>query len=473
MKTFPMFLRMDGRRVVFAGGSEEIARKIRLIRRTEAAILICTPDPLVPELAVLVAAGDAVHHPRWPDARDLAGAALLFVATGDDATDVELAQLARRVGVPVNVVDRPDLCDAYTPCIVDRDPVVVAIGTEGTAPVLARQIRAGIEATLEPGLGRLAALAGRMRGMVEDHVPKHRRRAFWEWAFAGRPRHLQAKGDGAGAAITLRDAALSGGAPDRDGGWIALVGAGPGARDLLTLRAMQRLQQADVIFYDRLVDPEVLDLARRDADRVFVGKEVGAHSWPQDQINATIVAAAWRGLRVVRLKSGDPSVFGRACEEIEAARAAGIAVELVPGITAASAAAASLTRALTERQATERLVVATATCKPGDRADLGAAFAPGTTLALYMAMHRLAEVEAELIAAGAPRHCEVEFVQQAGSAGERILRSTLGRMAADAAVAGLRNPAVILVRWPKEGMVELAGDLPRLRDRPLAVGGTR
>ncbi|WP_435169120.1 uroporphyrinogen-III C-methyltransferase [Falsirhodobacter sp. 1013] len=228
-------------------------------------------------------------------------------------------------------------------------------------------------------------------------------------------------------------------------GTIALVGAGPGAADLLTLRALDRLRNADVVFYDRLVDPEVLVLTP--ARKVFVGKEVAANAWPQARINRVIVAAAMDGLRVVRLKSGDPSVFGRACEELEAARSFGIPVEIVPGITAASAAAASLGRPLTERGRTERLVLATATCRPGETANLSGAFVPGTTLALYMAMHRLSVVEAELLAAGAPGDCEVEFVQGAGTAGQRILTTTLRGMAA--AATGLSNPAIILIRWPK------------------------
>ena len=228
-------------------------------------------------------------------------------------------------------------------------------------------------------------------------------------------------------------------------GAIALVGAGPGAADLLTLRALKRLQEADVVFYDRLVDPEVLALT--DARKVFVGKEIGANAWPQARIDRVITVAALEGLRVVRLKSGDPSVFGRACEELAAARRAGIEVEIVPGITAASAAAASLGRALTERGQSERLILATATCRPGEAATVAAGFLPGTTLALYMAMHRLAAVESELLATGAPHDCTVEVVQQAGTVAERILTTDLRGMAA--ATAGLSNPAIVLVRWPK------------------------
>lgn len=228
-------------------------------------------------------------------------------------------------------------------------------------------------------------------------------------------------------------------------GTITLVGAGPGAADLLTLRALKCLQEADVVFHDRLVDPDVLALTP--ARKIFVGKQVGANAWPQARIDRVIAAAALDGLRVVRLKSGDPSVFGRACEELAAARRAGVEVEIIPGITAASAAAASLGRALTERGQTERLVLATATCRPGEIADVTAGFRPGTTLALYMAMHRLATVEAELLATGAPDDCTVEIVQQAGTSSQRILTTALRGMAA--AAAGLSNPAVVLVRWPK------------------------
>lgn len=234
--------------------------------------------------------------------------------------------------------------------------------------------------------------------------------------------------------------------PDRRVGRISLVGAGPGAADLLTLRALDRLKTADVVYYDRLVEPEVLALTS--SLKISVGKELGASLWPQNRIDRLIVQSALEGMQVVRLKSGDPSVFGRASEELAAAQLAGIPVEIIPGITAASAAAARLTHPLTERGQTERLVIATATCCPGEKADLAAGFAPGTTLALYMAMHRLAEVEAELLATGAPEDCEVEFLQSVGSANERLLRCKLRGMAE--AAAGFSNPTVILIRWPKE-----------------------
>lgn len=451
MKTFPMFLKMTGRRVVIAGGAEQAAQKARLLARTEARLVFLSPD-LDDELAALVASGRAEHAPGPVTPDSFRGAALVFIATGCAAEDAALHALAAEAGAPVNVVDRPDLCDAFTPSIVDRDPVVVAIGTEGTAPVLARQLKTRIETMLDPRLGGFAALAGRLRASVERQVPREGRRAFWRWAFDGAPRRLHESGAEREAARRLKEAIAAGGAPDaRPEGFIALVGAGPGAADLLTLRAVRHLQEADVIFYDRLVDPGVLELARRDAERVFVGKAVGASAWPQAKICDVIVAAAKRGQRVVRLKGGDPTIFGRAEEELVAARAAGVAVEIVPGVTAASASAASLGRSLTERGVTDRVVFATGTGADGKAAPGLAEMArPGTRLALYMAVRQAPGIAAELIAAGLPADTPVDVVAAASTGAEQHLASTLGSFAEAMDAAGIDSPAVILITIPKD-----------------------
>ncbi len=241
-------------------------------------------------------------------------------------------------------------------------------------------------------------------------------------------------------------------------GHIALVGAGPGAADLLTLRAVERMRAADVIYYDRLVDPAVLAMAGHSPRRVFVGKEVGAHSWPQDRINAAITASALSGLRVVRLKSGDPSIFGRAGEEIAAARALGIAIEIIPGITAASAGAASLCRPLTERGQTERLVLATATCRPGDAwAGLDGVLQPGTMLALYMAMHRLDDVQTALRKGGLGDAHGALIAAHIGTPREAVLETTVGGLCADVQRHGIGNPAIIYVSVPKIGQTASSG----------------
>jgi len=319
MKSFPMFIKTTGRRVVIAGGGEQAAQKSRLMLKTDARIVLLAPT-LDGELQGLVDDGRAVQVTGPITQDSFAGAAMVFIATGCPAVDASLHAIAKASGVAVNVVDQPRLCDITTPSIVDRDPVVVAIGTEGTAPVLARGIKTQVEKMLDPSLGTFAALAGRLRGAVAQRVPREQRRAFWGWAFGGAPWSSHKRGGQRDAARMLKDAIAAGGAPDGDAaGNIALVGAGPGARDLLTLRAVERLQDADIIFYDRLVDPEVLELARRDAERVFVGKVVGASAWPQDKICDVMTAAAKSGKRVVRLKSGDPMIFGRAAEEIGAA----------------------------------------------------------------------------------------------------------------------------------------------------------
>lgn len=462
MKSFPMFIRTTGRRVVICGGGEQAAQKARLILKTDAQIVLAAPE-LDPELEALVDAGRAAHHPGRVTPALFQGAAMGFIATGCPGLDAALHGLAEAAGCPVNVVDRPDLCDLTTPSLVDRDPVVVAIGTEGTAPVLARQIKTQVEQMLNPNLGGLAAFAGRMRGAVARQVAPEQRRALWRWVFAEAPRKAWERGAERAAAQVLKDAIAAGRAPDAAAaGSIALVGAGPGAGDLLTLRAVQRLQEADVIFYDRLVDPQALELARRDAERVYVGKVVGAHAWPQERINAVIVAEARKGRRVVRLKSGDPGVFGRVSEELEATRAAGIPVEIVPGVTAACAASAAAGQSLTERGVSDTLILTTGTCREGDPLpDFARHARPGTTLALYMSVAQSARIVAGLMARGMPGASEVTVAVRVTHPDEAVLRCQLGTLTATLAKAEVTGVATILATWPK-----CAVDA---RARPVAV----
>lgn len=450
MQSFPMFIRTSGRRVVIAGGGEQAAQKARLILKTDAEILLTAPA-LDAELAGFVAQGRAAHAAGPVTAETFSGAALSFIATGCAGADAALHAIAQDAGALVNVVDRPELCDAITPSIVDRDPVVVAIGTEGTAPVLGRTIKTQIETLLPPRIGGLAALAGRLRGAVAARLPQETRRAFWAWAFNGTPARLHREGAETEAAEMLKGAIAARRAPEGAGeGHIALVGAGPGARDLLTLRAVERLQEADIIFYDRLVDAEVLELARRDAERVFVGKEVGACAWPQDRISAVIVAEARKGRRVVRLKSGDPSIFGRATEEMAAARAAGVPVEIVPGVTAASAAAAALGESLTVRGDSDTVVLATGTCRPGDPPPDWAHHArPGTTLAIYMGVRAAGCIAAELAAVGAPGSTRVEAAIDVSKPTERVIRTDLAGLPGALAAHGVTGVALILIHFPK------------------------
>ncbi|SFE22400.1 siroheme synthase CysG [Roseivivax sediminis] len=446
MKSFPMFIRTTGRRVVIVGGGEEAAQKTRLMLKTDAAITLAAPD-LEAELAGLVANGRARHDPAPLTPQTFAGAAMAFVATGCPGLDAAAHGLAQAARCPVNVVDRPELCDLTTPSIVDRDPVVVAIGTEGTAPVLGRQIKTQVERMLAPTLGGYAALAGRLRGAVARAVPREGRRAFWAWAFDGPARDAWERGAEREAASRLKDAMSRAPAPRT--GSIAYVGAGPGALDLLTMRAVARLQEADVIFHDRLVDPGALELARRDAERVHVGKQVGAHDWPQERIDAAVVAEARKGRRVVRLKSGDPGIFGRLAEELAAARAAGIEVEIVPGVTAASAAAAEAGIPLTSRGQSDTLVLATGAARAGaPDPDCLRHAGPGTTTAFYMAAAKAGRISAGLMARGLPAEAEVVVGHRVSKPGGRSLRCTLADLPAALRRENVTGVATILVTWP-------------------------
>ncbi|PYE84030.1 siroheme synthase CysG [Pseudoroseicyclus aestuarii] len=452
MKSFPMFIRTTGRRVVIAGGAEQAAQKARLIQKTDAEILLAAPD-LDPELAHLVASRRATQEAGPLTAATFAGTAMVFVATGCAGADAALHALAKAAGATVNVVDRPELCDITTPAIVDRDPVVVAIGTEGTAPVLARAIKTRLEESLPLNLGGLAAFAGTLRGAVAQRLPAATRRAFWRWVFREEPARLHARGAEREASRLVKDALAEGRVPEGAGrGMISLVGAGPGARDLLTLRAVERLQEADVIFYDRLAGTEALELARRDAERVCVGKTVGASTWPQEQITALIVAEARRGRRVVRLKSGDPSIFGRATEEIEAARAAGIPVEIVPGVTAAFAAAAAMGESLTRRGETDTLVFTTGACRDGDGdPDWAAHVRPGASFCLYMGVRSAPRIAAALRTAGACPGTRVDICAEVSTARQRLLTCTLSELPSTLAKEGVDGVAILRFAFPKRG----------------------
>ncbi|AJE47602.1 NAD(P)-dependent oxidoreductase [Celeribacter indicus] len=301
MKFFPMFLRMADRDVLIVGGGETAAQKARLMLKTEARLTFVAPE-LDPEIAALVAEGRAAHHPGEIASDLFEDAALVFVCTGDEARDEEVAALVRAARVPFNVVDRPDLCEAVTPSLVDRDPLVVAIGTEGAAPVLARQVKTRLEGLLEPRLGDLVALGGRLRGTVAEHVPQARRRAFWRWVYDGAPRRLHARGAERAAAAAIKEAIAAGGAPDDDGrGQVTLLPVSTVEPDLMTLRAVQRMQEADLVICAEAAFAPLLELARRDAARIVVGRDHGTEGWLVSDQRRVIFEELERGARVVWL----------------------------------------------------------------------------------------------------------------------------------------------------------------------------
>ncbi|MGD9510922.1 MAG: SAM-dependent methyltransferase, partial [Geminicoccaceae bacterium] len=323
MRFFPVFMDLNDQTVLVVGGGEQAAQKLRLLTRTGARLRVLASE-VCDEVASLAARRRIALERRSLQARDLANARLVYVALDDGAEAAMAAAMARAAGVPVNAVDRQELCDFITPAIVDRDPVVVAIGTEGTAPVLARQIKSRLEAMLPAGLGELSRWAVRLRQHAADAIAHGRtRRRFWEGFFEGPIARAYLAGNFA-TAHDLAERELAGAVPVS--GRVSLVGAGPGDPDLLTVKAVRALQEADVIVTDRLVGPEILDRARRDARRILVGKTPGHPSPTQAEINAILVREATAGHYVVRLKGGDPMVFGRAGEALAALHAAGIAV---------------------------------------------------------------------------------------------------------------------------------------------------
>ena len=325
MKTFPMFLRMAGRKVVIVGGGEQAAQKCRLMLKTEAAIHVLAPV-LDDELADLADRGKITHITAPPEPKQFADTALVFVATGCPGLDAAMQDLAKCGGALVNVVDQPELCDALTPSLVDRDPVVVAIGTEGTAPVLARQIKTRIEQMLEPRLGDLADLAGRLRGAVAARVAKDARRGFWRWVFTGHPRRLHARGAEREAARRIKEAIAEGRAPDQpSGGSVSTIDTGETTPDLMSLRAVQRLQEADIIFHDTDTAAGVLELARRDAER----QAIDAQDWPAEQLAGVLQRHVATDELVVRIY-GPGRTTETMISECEALQARGTPVEPVP-----------------------------------------------------------------------------------------------------------------------------------------------
>ena len=334
MKSFPMFIKTTGRRVIIVGGGEQAAQKARLMLKTDARTVFAAPE-LEDEIAGLVEEGRAEQYRGPLTPGFFQGAAMVFVASGCFGVDICAHGLAKEAHCAVNVVDQPALCDMTTPSLVDRDPVVIASGTEGTAPVLARQIKTRMEEELPQSLGGLAALAGRLRGAVSAKVKRSDRRAFWRWVFAEAPMQMWTRGAEVHAAQAIKTAIAAGGAPDRADGGVCVVGVGPGgaeARDLITMRGVQRLQEADVIFYDAMVGEEVLELARRDAERVFTGPFEGAEPWPA--LAARMLSEARKGARVVQLQAGEVSTRGLPDAEI------------VPGVALTAAPAGPLKKAL-------------------------------------------------------------------------------------------------------------------------------
>jgi len=443
MRYFPIFVDLQNRRVVVVGGGEEATRKVRLLLKTEARIEVIAGE-LHPEL-------DGNVRINWV-ARDyspslLRDAALVYSADKD--LNDRVSADARALGIPVNAVDEADISTFIVPSIVDRDPVVIAIGTEGAAPVLAQGIRAQIDALVPHSTGKLAARAQSLRNRVAEMVPAgNRRRSFWQRFFFGEPRQALESGDDVAFDLALHDAMHAEGRPAV--GHVSLVGAGPGDPELLTLKAHRKLLEADVIVYDRLVSPGILELARRDAVRIPIGKTPYEVSPKQSDINAILLAEARKGLKVVRLKGGDPYIFGRGGEEQSALEAAGIPVDVVPGITAALGCAASAKLPLTQRGENRSITLLTASSERGlAEHDWASLARPGQVFAVYMGLNAAGEVSARLLDAGIEPSTPVTIVENGTLPTERVFETTVGHLWDTIQTRGIAGPSIIYVGLAK------------------------
>lgn len=445
MRYFPLFLDLADAAVLVTGGTEKAAQKLRLLTRTPARIDVVATTTSQ-EVDALARDGRITLHRRDFLLSDLDGKALVYAAGDDAGYNACIAEAARARSIPVNVVDAPADSSFITPAIVDRAPVVVAIGTEGTAPVLAREIKSRLEAWLPVNYGRIADAARTLRSRVaRDVASPEQRRRVWERLLSGPFRHHVLAGNEP-AAATEADNTIATAATAPPEGLVTLIGCGPGDPELLTLKAQQRLQEADVLVIDRLVGDGVLEYARRDATRIFVGKTPGGTSTSQDEINRILVREALQGRRVARLKGGDAFVFGRAAEEMATLGAAGIRVEIVPGITAAHACAASIGLPLTLRDKIRAFTLVTGGTSAGEPdLDWQALAATGQAFAVYMGVRTAADIRRHLLAAGADTARPVVIVENGTRPEERVIATTLDRLPDTIARKAITGPAILFV----------------------------
>ncbi len=455
MRYFPIFVDLDGREVLIVGGGEKALQKLRLLAKSTARIRMVadTFDAGILELAREPAA-TLIRRGFVP--ADLEGVSMVFAAADDAAVNSQVALAAKGQGIPLNVVDGPAESTFIMPAIVDRDPVVVAIGTEGSAPVLAREIKARIEAWLPANFGRVAEGAMALRRRVQEAVTDAgARRRLWGTLLHGAWRSSVLRGEAAAAEREFERQLKAARSQMEPAGSVALIGCGPGDPDLLTLKAQQRLQEADVLVVDRLVNPAILEYARRDALRIDAGKDPEGPSAAQDDINRILVREALKGQRVARLKGGDAFVFARAAEEMAAVRAAGIPVEVIPGITAAHACAAGIGLPLTLRQKVRQFAVVTGASADGTfDLDWGALAKPGQAFAIYMGVRSAGHFRDKLVAAGAGPQTAVVIVENGSLASERVVATELSLLGRAVEDMGIKGPAIIFVGldWAAAGL---------------------
>jgi len=457
MRHLPIFLELSGKRTVVVGGGAAAARRAEHLIKTGTRVTTFATS-LTDDFRGLLDAPNFRHEARDPTPEDFEDCALCFVAVEDERLSAEAWAAAKGAGAWVNVADRPPFCDFIMPSIVDRSPLVIAISTGGASPILGRMLKARLESLIPAAYGRLAGLMGGFRDAVaKAFASPTMRRRFWETVLEGPIAERALSGDDGAASAELvhaiECAAAENAEPPR--GEVYLVGAGPGDPDLLTFRALRLMQKADVVLYDRLTNRDLLNLVRREAERVYVGKQPEDHELPQGEISALLVKLAKQGKRVLRLKGGDPFLFGRGGEEIEALAAEGIPFQVCPGVTAAIGAAAYAGIPLTHRDHAQACVFVTGHGKDGKiDLDWTALLQPRQTVAIYMGLRNVEALTREFIARGADPDLPAAIIDNATRPNQRVVVGALATLAAKAHAAELSGPAIIVV-----------GKVVTLRDR--------
>jgi len=446
MKFLPIFYDLSVRPCLVVGAGDIAARKVRQLRKAEATVTVVAPE-ICEELKNLADSNDIEYIAERFSEGMLADKMLVIAATNDEEVNRQISELAKAKNIPVNVVDNPDLCSFIMPSIVDRDPVQIAISTGGASPVLARLLRARLETLIPASYGRLAKLIGKFRKHVRQRYPKmQERRRFWEHILQGPVAEMMYAGQDK-AALNALEKTLEEEVPVFDKtGEVYLVGAGPGDPDLLTFRALRLMQQAEVVLYDRLVAPAIVDLCRKDAERIYVGKKRDQHNLPQTEINQLLVDLAKQGKRVLRLKGGDPFIFGRGGEEIDLLSAENIPFQVIPGITAASGCASYAGIPLTHRDYAHTCVFITGHLKDGSM-DLNwdTLIQPRQTIAVYMGIVGLEVLCRELIARGMSETMPAALIQQGTTHKQKVYISDLASLPDIPKQHDIQPPTMIII----------------------------
>jgi uroporphyrin-III C-methyltransferase/precorrin-2 dehydrogenase/sirohydrochlorin ferrochelatase len=445
MQALPIFMNINQRLCVVIGAGEVAARKVTMLLRAQASVTVYAPE-ICPTLADLVEAGRIRYQQaRFAD-QQLSGACLVIAATNDLQVNTAVSLAAKANNIPVNVVDAPALCTFTMASIVERSPIVIAISSEGNAPVLARYLRSKIETMLPAGYGRIAAIAGEFRDKVKSkYATSQARRIFWEGVLQGPIVERILAGQEAAARIGL-DQLLADDTASHQHGEVYLVGGGPGDPDLLTFRALRLMQQCDVCVYDKLVSPEVLDLVRRDAELIYVGKSRDQHTLPQEEINQLLARLALAGKRVLRLKGGDPFIFGRGGEEIETLMQQGVPFQVVPGITAANGVSSYAGIPLTHRDYAQACLFITGHLKNGVLdLDWAAMARPQQTVVIYMGLVGLEQICQQLMAHGVAPDMPAAVIQQGTTQHQRVVSANLSDLASQVAAAKMKAPCLTII----------------------------